>query len=114
MRRKSRWFLISIPKDTQATESQFKEMFSKTMNDLFGVVSYLYTIKIIYLSVKLGYMIINCNREISNYVRLCTALASVSEEEKIPCRVIHCSGTLCSIQKVLTDILVNERILSDK
>lgn len=45
MRRKSRWFLISIPKDTQATESQFREMFSKTMNDLFGVVSYLYTIK---------------------------------------------------------------------
>lgn len=45
MRRKSRWFLISIPKDTQVNESQFREIFNKTMNDLFGIVSYLYTIK---------------------------------------------------------------------
>ncbi|KAF7455799.1 Ribonuclease P/MRP protein subunit [Cryptosporidium felis] len=110
MRRKSRWFLISIPKDTKATESQFKELFNKTMNDLFGVVSYLYTIKVTYMSVKLGYMIIWCNREIGSYVRFCTAIMSNSED--IPCRVLHCSGTLCSIQRRLTDILVNEEISS--
>lgn len=58
-----------------------------------------------FFSVKLGYVIVNCNREIGSYVRLCTALASVSDEREMPCRVLHCSGTLCSVQKVLTEIL---------
>ncbi|EEA07284.1 ribonuclease P/MRP protein subunit POP5, putative [Cryptosporidium muris RN66] len=94
-------------------EKMLQDSFRSTLEECFGMLASVYSLKVVYYSVLLGYAIIRCTREIYKLVWTCITLTNCIISFPVSCNVIHCGSTLRCCQNELIRLFEIEKLVSN-